>query len=294
MSVETSKIRTLLSAVDLGSFSKAAEVLGYTQSGITHMMNSLEEELGVPLLVRGNRGVRLSADGQRLEQQLRRLAAEAERLEQELALLRGVERGVVRIGAYSSISLHYLPSILELFQERYPGIDVELFEGDGQEMAAWLSSGRIDLAFMSRQAGRSDFETIKIKDDPMLAVLPKNHPMAGEKVFPFSRFKDERYLVYLGLSGPDEDLSRAMRMAGVGSNARFTSNFDMNIVSMVEHNLGVTILPELILQGSELNVALLPLDPPMSRALVMAMRPEGGTSPAMRRFIDCAREMLGL
>lgn len=124
---------------------------------------------------------------------------------------------MVRIGAYSSISLHYLPSILELFQERYPGIDVELFEGDGQEMAAWLSSGRIDLAFMSRQAGRSDFETIKIKDDPMLAVLPKNHPMAGEKVFPFSRFKDERYLVYLGLSGPDEDLSRAMRMAGVGS-----------------------------------------------------------------------------
>lgn len=292
--METSKIRALLAAVDLGSFSKAAELLGYTQSGITHMMNSLEEELGVPLLVRGNRGVRLSADGERLEPQLRRLAADAERLEQEIALTRGVESGLVRIGTYSSISLHWLPQILELFQERYPGIDVELLEGDGQEMTSWLSSGRIDLAFMSLQPGHSSFETIKIKDDPMLAVLPKSHPMAGEKVFPFERFKDERYLVYLGLSGPDEDLARAMRMAGIGSNARFTSNFDMNIISMVEHNLGVTILPELILQGAGDNVAILPLDPPISRTLAMAMRPEGGASPAMRRFIGCAREVLGL
>lgn len=289
--METEKIRALLVSAELGSFSRAADSLGYTQSGITHMMNSLETELGIPLLVRGNRGVRLSAEGERLEPLLRRISADAEALEQEIALTRGVESGLVRIGAYSSVSLHWLPEILERFQEEYPGIEVQMFEGDGQEMISWLGSGRIDMAFMSGQSG-SGLETIKIMDDPMLAVLPKNHPMASAEAFPIERFREEKFLVYQGLSGPDEDLSRAMKEYGIGTKARFTSNFDMNIVAMVEHNLGVTILPQLILQGRSYNVATLPLYPSLSRELVMALRPDSDASPAMRRFIRCARDVL--
>ena len=91
--METEKIRALLTAADLGSFSKAADALGYTQSGITHMMNALEEELGVPLLVRGNRGVRLTAEGERLAPLMRELVQTADRLEQELALPEGTWEG---------------------------------------------------------------------------------------------------------------------------------------------------------------------------------------------------------
>ena len=99
--MDTAKIRALLAAADLGSISKAADALGYTQSGVTHIIRALEEEAGFPLLLRGNRGVRLTADGERLAPLFRELAAMADRLEQELALTRGVERGAVRIGTYS-------------------------------------------------------------------------------------------------------------------------------------------------------------------------------------------------
>ena len=144
--MDTAKIAALLAAAELGSISKAAENLGYTQSGVTHIVNSLEEEAGFPLLMRGNRGVRLTAEGERLAPLMRELVQTADRLEQELALTRGAERGTVRIGTYSSISLRWMPRILEAFQERYPGIAVELLEGNGPEMEEWLSSGRIDIA----------------------------------------------------------------------------------------------------------------------------------------------------
>lgn len=245
--MDTVKLAALLTAAELGSISKAAEALGYTQSGVTHIINSLEEEAGFPLLVRGNRGVRFTAEGERLAPFIREVVQAAATLAQEAALTRGLERGTVRVGTYSSISLRWMPRILEAFQERYPGIAVELLEGNGPEMEEWLSTGRIDIAFTSLQP-HFNFETIRIQDDPMMAVLPRTHPMANAEVFPVGRFKGEPFLVYMTSSNqPDEDLARAMRIAGIPKKAKLSSNFDVTILSMVEHNLGVTIMPKLIL-----------------------------------------------
>ena len=156
--MDTAKVRALLAAVDLGSISKAAEALGYTQSGLTHMMRSLEEEAGFPLLLRGNRGVSFTADGERLAPRFRELSKAAERLEQELALTRGLERGAVRIGSYSSISLHWLPQILEAFQERYPNIDVELLEGNYPAQDLYRSLGFVPRKTVSgRMPGNETF-----------------------------------------------------------------------------------------------------------------------------------------
>ena len=137
-----------MTAADCGSLSAAAEKLGYTQSALTHMMRSLEDEAGVPLLRRGNRGVSLTSEGERLSPLIRALLRCDERLGQELALTRGVERGRLSIGTYSSISVHWLPQVLELFQHRYPGIEVELLEGSGEELTSWLSQGRVEITLL--------------------------------------------------------------------------------------------------------------------------------------------------
>ena len=291
--MDTAKVRALLAAVDLGSISKAAEALGYTQSGVTHMMRSLEEEAGFPLLLRGNRGVTFTPDGERLAPLFRALSRAADKLEQEMALTRGVEQGVVRIGTYSSISLHWMPQILEEFQQRYPNIQVELLEGNGQEIEAWLAAGRIDIGFASLQAF-TGFDTVKILDDPMFAVVPRSHPRSKDESFPITAFKGEPFLVYVANTEPDVDLAGAMAMAGIGAKGKFTSNFDMTILAMVEHNLGVTIMPRLILEGSTADVDAVPISPPISRSLGMAVRSMSDASPAMRRFMSCTREVLGV
>ena len=291
--MDTAKIRALLAAADLGSISKAADALGYTQSGVTHIIRALEEEAGFPLLLRGNRGVRLTADGERLAPLFRELAAMADRLEQELALTRGVERGAVRIGTYSSISLHWLPQILELFQQRYPNIRVELLEGNAEEIAEWLSGGRIDIAFTSLRPD-SPFDNVKILADPMYAVLPCGHPRAHDRSFPISAFRGEPFLVYVSDTRPEQDLAQVMELAGVGARAKYSSNFDMTILAMVEHNLGVTIMPKLILEGSSADVAAMPIEPPITRSLGMAVRSMADASPAMKRFMSCTLEALGV
>ena len=291
--MDTAKVRALLASADFGSISKAAETLGYKQSGVTHMMRSLEEEAGFPLLLRGNRGVKFTAEGERLAPLFRELLQASDRLEQEMALTRGVERGSVKIGTYSSISLHWMPKILEAFQERYPNIEVELLEGNGEEIEEWLSSGRIDIGYTSLRTA-SNFDTVKITDDPMFAVLPKNHPRAHDETFPITAFKGEPFLVYVSNTKPEVDLAQAMEMAEVGEKYKFSSNFDMTILAMVEHNLGITIMPRLILEGSHADVAAIPISPPISRSLGMAVRSMDGASPAMRRFMDCTHEVLGV
>lgn len=291
--MDTAKVRALLTAADLGSISRAAEALGYTQSGVTHIIRALEDEAGFPLLLRGNRGVKLTADGERLAPLLRELIHATDRLEQEMALTRGVESGLVRIGTYSSISLHWMPSILEAFQARYPNIEVELLEGNALEIEDWLSSGRIDIAYTSLRPNYT-FDTIKILDDPMYAVLPKNHPRAHDRSFPITAFKGEPFLVYVSDTKPEADLAQAMEMAGVSATAKFSSNFDMTILAMVEHNLGITIMPRLILQGSIADVAAIPIEPRISRSLGIAVRSMAEASPAMQRFISCTREVLEL
>ena len=291
--MDTAKVRALLTAADLGSISRAAESLGYTQSGVTHIIRALEDEAGFPLLVRGNRGVKLTADGERLAPMMRELTHAADRLEQEMALTRGVESGLVRIGTYSSISLHWLPSILEEFQARYPNIEVELLEGNALEIEDWLSTGRIDIAYTSLRPYYT-FDTIKILDDPMYAVLPRSHPRAKDASFPITAFKGEPFLVYVADTKPELDLAQAMEMAGVSDTAKFYSNFDMTILAMVEHNLGITIMPRLILQGSTADVAAIPIEPRISRSLGIAVRSMAEASPAMQRFISCTRAVLGL
>ena len=135
-------------------------------------------------------------------------------------------------------------------------------------------------------------DTVKILDDPMFAVLPRSHPRAKDRVFPISAFRGEPFLVYLASTKTDVDLARAMELAEIGTKAKYSSNFDMTILAMVEHNLGVTIMPRLILAGSSADVATVPLDPPVSRTLGMAVRSMADASPAMRRFMQCTYECL--
>ena len=170
---------------------------------------------------------------------------------------------------------------------------MELLEGNAEEIDEWLSGGRIDIAYTSLHPNFR-FDTVKILDDPMYAVLPRNHPRAHDATFPITAFKGEPFLVYVSDTRPEKDLAQAMEMAGIGAKAKYSSNFDMTILAMVEHNLGVTIMPKLILAGSKADVAAIPISPPVTRSLGMAVRSLAEASPAMRRLMSVTREVLGL
>ena len=130
------KFMAFVKAVEYGSFTKAAEALNYTQSGISRMISDLETEWGVFLLERGRAGVSLTSDGLKLEPQLKRICNEHEILMTQIEDLHNMQSGMIRIGTFSSVATHWLPNMIKIFQMDYPKIDFELLLGDYTELKA--------------------------------------------------------------------------------------------------------------------------------------------------------------
>lgn len=121
--MDTKKLEALAAAVEYGSFTRAAENLGYTQSGLTHMMNSLEKDIGFPVLLRGRQGVRLTPAGERIFPLIRNLLDADEALGREIGRINTNREETVRIAAYSSIAIHWLPEVIQQFRHNHPGVD---------------------------------------------------------------------------------------------------------------------------------------------------------------------------
>ena len=147
--MDQNKCVALLTAIDLGNLTRAAEQLGYTQSGLSYVIKTLETELGFPLLVRSRTGVRPTEDCQRILPLLRDLDRKSRQLEQEAADIRGLAVGTVSLATFPSISRFWLPEILRDFAQHYPGITVSIRESGQEELDEWLREGSVDLAFCS-------------------------------------------------------------------------------------------------------------------------------------------------
>ena len=289
--METKKWEAMLTAVELGSFTRAAARLGATQSGLTHMMNALEKEVGFPLLLRDRSGVRLTAAGERLLPAVRALIQASERLDQQIAAQAGRRRESIRVAAYSSICMHWLPTIVQQFRWAWPDVSVDIRMGSVQEIYRWLQEGTVDLSFASRQE-QWRYDWTPLWDDPLLAILPPDYPVGDRDRFPVPEFGGKEFL--MPSLGFDLDILGVFREQNVQPDIRAnTAVEDAAILSMVEHGLGVSILSHLVLQGRQDNVQALPLDPPASRHIGIAVRSLEEASPVIREFIAYSRRIVG-
>lgn len=283
-----SKYKALLTAVDLGSFSAAAEKLGYTQSGLTHMMNALEDELGLSILQRGYFGVKLTPAGEKIIPTIRRLVTCEDALFNEIALVKSYGEGVLKIGAYSSMAGAWLPTIVERFNKEFPDITVNIQTGTVTDLYGGLSEDRYDICFGSKNP-KYDFKWISLLSDRFFAVLPKDYPTEGGE-FPVRGFNGTKFLMP-GL-GFDDDISAVFSENGVKPFVTPTFVDDPAIISMVEHGLGISMLSELILTGRQDEVVLAPVVPSVSRTLALAVRPDKVLSLPLKRLISISREFV--
>ncbi len=277
------KYEALAAAVEQGSLTLAAGQLGITQSAVSHNLDSLEKELGFPVLKRGRAGVRLTEEGERLMPAVRALLSSAEQLGQTAAAIRGLNTGMVRIGAFTSVAVHWLPGVLKEFQADYPGVDFRLLNGDYHDVEQWLSDGSIDVGFVTVPC-ELNCECIPLMEDRLLAILPKNSRFASYPKFPLVECEKEPFISLLKSS--DHDARRALAAAGVEPNVRFYTKDDYAILAMVEQGLGMSIMPELLLKGRSDNLLTLPLIPEAKRTIGIAIAAGEKAGPATRRFAD--------
>jgi DNA-binding transcriptional LysR family regulator len=287
--MDTRKWEAMVTAVELGSFTRASEKLGLTQSGLTHMMDSLEKEVGFPLLLRDRSGVRLTAAGEQLMPAIEKLLQAQRALNSQISAQNSRQRENIRLAAYSSICMHWLPTIVQQFRWAHPDVSVDIRMGSVEETYRWLEEDKVDLCFASRQDwGRYDW--VPLWDDPLLAILPLDDPSAREERFPVTRFEGREFL--MPSLGFDLDIMRVFEERSIHPDIKNTSVEDAAILSMVEHGLGVSILSELVLQGRRDNVASLPLDPPACRHMGVAAMSLAEAPALLREFIDYSKRIV--
>ena len=283
MDVGVQKYLAFVETADRGSFTRAAEKLHYSQSGVSRMIRDLETEWKVTLLERGKGGVKLTSDGMKLLPFARSICGEVARLQSQVDELRGLRAGLIRVGALSGAAAGLLPSWAEAFLRSHPNIDFQLLVGEQREIEDWIFTGRVDFGILDLPAD-PELETVFLEQDPLLAVLPEDHPDAAAEVFPVSGFVD---LPFLLLEKENRaEASELFESCGITPHIRFTTWDEQTILSMVERGLGVSILPALALKRCAWRVAARRLDVPAYRNLGVALRSRKTASLAVKSFLE--------
>ena len=277
------KYMALLKTVEYGSFTKAAESLGYIQSSVSKMIADLEQEWHISLLERSRNGVQITAEGMALLPYAQSLVNDYRLLRERVADLNGLQQGLIRIGVFSSVATHWMPRIIQAFQHDYPAVEYELLLGDYSEIEKWIAEGRVECGFL-RLPTRSEFETIALEKDELMLILPKGHPLAKKKRIQPADLNGESFMLLE--HGGKTEVSEFLALHNINPAVRFTTWDDYAILSMVESGLGIGILPRLILQRIPYEVEIRSFTEPYYREIALALPGKKNVSTVVNRFID--------
>jgi len=282
------KYEAFLSVIQRGSYSKACEDLGYTLSGISKMMKSMEDEIGVPLIIRNNKGVTLTTEGERILPMVRQLVEYKNNLEEELSLIKGAESGKIRIGSFPTTSFAWAPMLIREFKANHPNIDIEILEENSiKQLEQWLNQGIIDVGVFSRQPYHT-YDWFGVQTDPYVALIPKSHPFAKKDIVDIKELINDNFVLFKSYEGIDQDVLKAMNYVDIETMPKYTSNSDFSVIRMVEQNDLVTLIPEIvaIYAVKYFDVALRPINASVSREIGFAVRDKERISPAVKMLLQ--------
>lgn len=275
----------LLKILEIGSFTKAAEAMGYSQSAVSQMVQSLESELSLKLLYRFRNGIKLTPEGEALLPYIQRTVNHYNAMLEKTRELKGLNGGLIRIGTLSSVSSQWLPGLIKDFQTLYPKVHFLLHQGDYTTIPAWVRAGEIDFGFVNPDAESvRGLHTIFVTSGGHKAILHPDHPLAAQPWVTLEQLAKETFLLLEGgcLSEPLE----AFRTLGLEPRVELRMHDNFSICSMVEANVGVSILPELALRKMNFRIVQLPTVPPVIRRVSLVMKDPDILPIASRYFIE--------
>ncbi|UOE62560.1 LysR family transcriptional regulator [Priestia filamentosa] len=272
---------------EVGSFTKAADSLQLTQSAVSHAITSLEKEFELTLINRNKTGVTLTNAGEHLLFTIRKVLHYNEKVYQEAASLNGLSKGTIKIGIFTSVSMKWLPDIIKIMEAKYPAIHIELKEGDYFEIEQWLLNGEIDCGFVNITQS-NQFDIIPLKNDPLLCIVSNQSQLYNKPVVTFEDLEKVDFI--MPSYGGSHDVKRLFEAYHVQPNIRFELMEETAIMSMISHHLGISILPEMVLDSLPKQLRAIPLEVNSYRSIGLATR--YNLSPAGRKFAEVTKGWL--
>ncbi|WP_427125831.1 LysR family transcriptional regulator [Priestia megaterium] len=281
------KYEILNKVAELQSFTKAADATALTQSAVSHAITNLESEFGFPLVNRNRSGITLTTEGETMLLVIRKVLQENEKVHQEAASLLGLAKGTIKIGIFKSVSTKWLPEIIQLMEKNYPEIQIQLKEGDYLEIEQWLLSGEIDCGFINITHS-SQFHIISLKKDRLLCVVSGQSALYHQKTVSFEDLEKEPFI--MPTYGGYHDIKQLFEEHGIQPDIRFELMDESAILSMVTHHLGISILPEMLLDSIPQELRAIPFQVDSYRSIGLATRYH--LSPAAKKFAETTQAWL--
>ena len=282
------RYRALVETVNKGSITAAAEVLGYTQPGISRMLRSLEEEWGIRLLERGRKGITATDEALRLYPLCLSILERQSVLEQTVAQIKGSIVGTIRIGGYLSVLTSWIPGLLRSLRENYPGLEFQILEGNAEEQLRMMRNNEIDVGFLSSSAPE-DFQFIPLYRDPIVVVMPKNHPLSRLKrvcaaelaKYPFLIRPEHTY-------GTLKDLPDSQSII---TESALSVKTDNALLALVRSGMGFGIVGEMVARAGE-GITYRHFNREYYRTVGIAVPHWKPVSPALQTFLKEACRLL--
>jgi DNA-binding transcriptional LysR family regulator len=287
-------LRVFCEVARLGSFTTAADAVGYTQSGVSRRVAALERAAGGPLFVRQPRGVRLTPAGEVLHRHALAVVDTLDRAAEEIAAVRAGTGGRLRIGAFATANAVVVPTAVAGLQRSAPDVATTVTEALTHELVTALRAGSLDIAvvsdYPSGDVPADGVELDHVCDDPLMVALPAGHRLAGEPAVDLRDLADESW-IEAGRLAVD-----AVTLTAVAARAGFVPRTDITVPGwtakqgFVAAGLGVTLVPRLAAGAMRSDIVLLPVRDPVARRGVYLARATGAAElPAATRFADLVR-----
>ncbi|MHB1834534.1 MAG: LysR family transcriptional regulator [Solirubrobacteraceae bacterium] len=299
--LDTRRLRVLCEVARRGSFSAAAEALGYTQPAVSRQIATLEAEVGVTLVRRVPQGAVLTDAGRLLVDRAEAVLARLQDAEAELRALRGLQGGTLTLATFASAAATIVPRAVAKFRSRHPDVEFRVRLVDGSQAVARMRAGEFDLALSlepRRDQGADgaefgpDIEVVALFEDPMYVALPVGHPLAERTPRALADLAHEPWMLSTGNTCPDVRLFlRACHDAGFEPRIGFQDDDYGAILGFVAAGVGVALIPDMVARGARDGVVIRNLEPPPPPREISALLPAGYRSPAADAMLGVLREV---
>ncbi len=273
--------KVFASVVENGNFTKAAAVMGITPSAVSHTISKLEKEIGFPLFIRKQSSMQLTENGKNLMPDIYNMIKLQDRIQQEKQEILGVSKGTVRIGSFNSVTMKWIPGIVESFKSKYPGIDIVISQGKYSDVVEGVRMGRLDMGFVTSTSDMGR-EITPLYDDQLMCVTSKDFVPENKKYVTVKEISNMQ--IIMQAEGLASDTETFLDKHKIKINSRIRVADDSSLVAMVASGFGVSIMPMLLFEGEENDVNLYPIKPAEYRTIGLITVREQFMSPAAVRL----------
>lgn len=269
---------------DQGSFRKAADLLGLTPSAVSHAISAMEGELGFSVLNRSKNGATLTNYGEHLLPYVNAVLNSDESLQQAIAEFNGLKQGRVKMGCFSSVCTNWIPDILHSFQEKYPDILIEIFQGTYDDVSYWIKNGIVDLGFLSVSSA-GDIPIEPLYRDPLLCVVPRG--TARRQSGACMDLEEMRHYQFVSQrESTDADIQNFLKENSLDVRSHYHVVDDLSTVAMVASGFGICLMPEMVMKDIPYEVDCYPVEPDAYRIIGLATLNPEFMAPAVRTMYN--------